>query len=401
MATYGALPYGQMMQLLQGTVGQIPGSMAEATGGNHLPPDVYKVGQMAMQAQQGEGPMAVAGPGMQIAAGALPNDRARQQVFGRKLPTELVAQGGASIARAAAGMGRQMSARRAQKSQQAHSEKLMSRKEQLALDAEARREQRILDAEQRKLEQAEIVRQRKLTAYGQALEADPNTEWAAKELAELGAAPEGYEAAPDKADLTSDIKNFEYYKANGGELDFNEWRLQSKEAGATKINIGGEGKVGEVGKTEQSRIGQEYREALAQIREVNNIQNLDYNKYLTYKARIRKNIITTKEKAGRSITKEDRDFLKGYKQLHNNTMQLFNEYRKRITGAAAAVQELQMLQDSMIGMDLSATEFEAGLQQLDRILMDGLREKAGMLGTGQYPAPPDDGNKRIKWDDMQ
>lgn len=58
----------------------------------------------------------------------------------------------------------------------------------------------------------------------------------------------------------------------------------------------------------------------------------------------------------------DKEFLQGQVKFKNATEQLFNQYRKEITGAAASVQELDRLKTSMLNTDQSPSQFEASAQ---------------------------------------
>ena len=63
----------------------------------------------------------------------------------------------------------------------------------------------------------------------------------------------------------------------------------------------------------------------------------------------------------------------------------FNAYRKLITGAAAAVQELEDLKKAMISTDLSPDEFEAAFNEYSMELSRTLRIRNKVLREGLKP----------------
>ena len=82
---------------------------------------------------------------------------------------------------------------------------------------------------------------------------------------------------------------------------------------------------------------------------------------------------------GLGVGKEE---LKANAKFESNVRQFFNAYRKEITGAAAAVQEMEELQRSIISMKDSPTEFKAKKQELRKKTQRMLRIKRKMLREG-------------------
>lgn len=64
-------------------------------------------------------------------------------------------------------------------------------------------------------------------------------------------------------------------------------------------------------------------------------------------------------------------------EFKNQSMQLFNVYRKLITGAAASVQELKMLLDSYLNSEMGPEEFKASYQVVKQSLE---RDRARLVG---------------------
>lgn len=103
--------------------------------------------------------------------------------------------------------------------------------------------------------------------------------------------------------------------------------------------------------------------------------------FLTFAGRIGASISSLKSKAGVDLKPEDKKFLQNRRKFTQNINQLFNAYRKEITGAAASVQELESLKKAMLSEDLSPAEFTASfdefraeLQRANRLSRRVLRE---------------------------
>lgn len=83
--------------------------------------------------------------------------------------------------------------------------------------------------------------------------------------------------------------------------------------------------------------------------------------------------------------------LKKQTKFKQSVQQTFNRYRKEITGAAAAVQELASLQKALFNLDQSPIEFEAALDNYEAAAnrIDELRIE--LLQEGIDPATPEGG----------
>lgn len=81
-------------------------------------------------------------------------------------------------------------------------------------------------------------------------------------------------------------------------------------------------------------------------------------------------------------SKEDEAFLSKRTAFRQNVEQVFNQYRKDITGAAAALAELDRLKQSVINTDQSPAEFEAALSEFEQALQRGLNVKTQLLKEG-------------------
>lgn len=74
--------------------------------------------------------------------------------------------------------------------------------------------------------------------------------------------------------------------------------------------------------------------------------------------------------------------VKEMQTLHNSVEQLFNVYRKLITGAAASVLELGQLRKAYINMDMSYPAFEAGWNVIEDNLQTVRKQFEGYLNEG-------------------
>ena len=124
---------------------------------------------------------------------------------------------------------------------------------------------------------------------------------------------------------------------------------------------------------------------------INNEQNLSrldrigsqfIPEFLTFGGRIGATISSLKSKAGVDLKPEDRKFLQNRRKFTQNINQVFNAYRKEITGAAASVQELESLKKAMLSEDLSPAEFQASFDEFRRELQRSNRLSRKVLRDG-------------------
>lgn len=118
-----------------------------------------------------------------------------------------------------------------------------------------------------------------------------------------------------------------------------------------------------------------------QKQQVERIGQLYDPSFLTYWGKIKGGAASVLDKVG-VAGPQDRDFLTKQTQFNQNVEQVFNLYRKDITGAAAAVAELDRLKKAVINTDQSPTEFKAALGEFARALERGLAIKTQLLSEG-------------------
>ena len=139
--------------------------------------------------------------------------------------------------------------------------------------------------------------------------------------------------------------------------------------------------------TEQKGLASEIN-LYSQLQKVGELAGLDENgrmkdpSMLTYKGQAEDFITRQAEKLGIEPSELQRQATFKRTQFITGVEQLFNAYRKEITGAAAAVQELDRLKKSFINMDMSPTQFEAAYAQYTEELQRSMRVRRKLLREG-------------------
>lgn len=142
--------------------------------------------------------------------------------------------------------------------------------------------------------------------------------------------------------------------------------------------------------TQQSKNQQSMINAQNSIEKLKAIGSSYADKFLTYSGQIKGAWTGLKEKAGFKLDKQDKDFLTDFTTFTTEVKRFFNAYRKEITGAAAAVQELEQLKQSVINGDMSPTEFKAAFNSLMNGFNDELTRYYGYATSG-IPGPEQQG----------
>ena len=103
---------------------------------------------------------------------------------------------------------------------------------------------------------------------------------------------------------------------------------------------------------------------------------------LTYPGRVEAGFNAFVEKLGVPLEEADEAMLKRHTAFTMQTNQLFNVYRKEITGAAAAVQELERLQKAFVNPNMSPSEFESAYGTYMKELKRSMRLRRKFLREG-------------------
>ena len=121
-------------------------------------------------------------------------------------------------------------------------------------------------------------------------------------------------------------------------------------------------KASQLGRRTQDKIDQSVVNLHVQQQGFKNIRNIFQDGFVGFKSNKRFALGNLLESVtGISV---DEDFRGAKQNFQTQVRGLFNAYRKEITGAAAALQELQFLQDSFINDEMSTTQFKGAVNTL-------------------------------------
>ena len=104
--------------------------------------------------------------------------------------------------------------------------------------------------------------------------------------------------------------------------------------------------------------------------------------YLTYGGRLKGWSLRQQSKAGMKLGKEGKQFVGGMRQFIEGVEQVFNQYRKEITGAQAAMKEIAMLRNSILNKEMSPDEFEYSYNRYISQIQRQFRLKTKFLREG-------------------
>jgi len=122
---------------------------------------------------------------------------------------------------------------------------------------------------------------------------------------------------------------------------------------------------------------------LARLREIRS--SFD-PQFLTFLGQGRQAFLRTKERAGVTLDPTEQQYVGQYRQFSEGVDQFFNQYRKEITGAAAAVAELSSLKDAILNKDLSPTEFTSSFDRLVNEATRTINIQNSLLEQGLSPS---------------
>jgi hypothetical protein len=156
--------------------------------------------------------------------------------------------------------------------------------------------------------------------------------------------------------------------------------LSYDEEGRPVVNFGGGMTKPNVTKTEASIVA-----AQNQLRSLRTVGEQVADKYLTYQGRVEGALGGVQDKLGMDSEMANYNAERG--AALQGVEQFFNQYRKEITGAAAAAQELDALKKAVINSDLGPREFKARYNALIAQIEGGLRADVQRLGGSVQDAP--------------
>lgn len=199
-----------------------------------------------------------------------------------------------------------------------------------------------------------------------------------------------------------------YRYTNDGQLEFVPGGPADPEVKAAQrgngITIGPDGTV-QIGGNPQGQLGRSARnqEEKALATETNLLSRMsglgelvgigpdgrmspEARDMLTYQSQAEDWFTRQAEKLGVEPSEVQRQAVGRRAQFNTTVEQLFNAYRQEITGAAAAVQELERLKKSFINIDMSPSQFEAAYAQFMGELQRSMRVRNKLIRQGFDPS---------------
>lgn len=127
----------------------------------------------------------------------------------------------------------------------------------------------------------------------------------------------------------------------------------------------------------------------------NALQDLDHvgasfdDFYLTYWGKGYKGLLRQANKLGIPLTQDQRQYIRNHRQLTQSAQEIFNKYRKYITGAQATMNEIEFLKQAMLNPDLSPEEFKGAYETYRNSIMRALRLRRAITRQGITPDSPE------------
>lgn len=156
----------------------------------------------------------------------------------------------------------------------------------------------------------------------------------------------------------------------------------------SSMTIGPDGTVTFGPPTSSSNVTDMQKKVTSAIDSVAKLQSIEKAfdpKFLTYTGKGKQKLLSVAEKAGVDLSREQQNALAKHREFIEGVEQFFNAYKKEITGAAAAVSEIQQLKESIINPDLSPTEFKASFDRLKREAVRTINIQNELLAKGISP----------------
>jgi 23S rRNA pseudoU1915 N3-methylase RlmH len=124
------------------------------------------------------------------------------------------------------------------------------------------------------------------------------------------------------------------------------------------------------------------------LQQTRNLSNLVDDEMLTVPGRVKALYYGARDKSGlkgAKLSPQESKYLQRRTQFETTVERLFNAYRKEITGAAAAVAELDRLKKSFINMDMGPAQFRAALSSYQSELERAYNLKTQLVQAGLPP----------------
>lgn len=120
----------------------------------------------------------------------------------------------------------------------------------------------------------------------------------------------------------------------------------------------------------------------SQLTDLKTIRSSFEKDFLTYGGKLKGVTLRTLSKAGADIGPEGKQFVGRMRVFQEKVEQFFNAYRKEITGAQAAIKELQMLRKSVLNKDLAPDEFAFSLDNAISLIERQMSLKKTIMDQG-------------------
>lgn len=188
---------------------------------------------------------------------------------------------------------------------------------------------------------------------------------------------------------TGKMQEFELAQSQGYTGSFLDYQKElSNKSGITispdgTVQIGGTPKP--LDKTNAREAEKKIISAGASLARLERIKENYDPHFLTYRGKLDRLTSSVKNKAGITLSKEEKEALRQRRKFTQGVNQEFNAYRKLITGAAASIQELESLKKAMISDDLGPEEFEGAFEEYRNELSRTIRINNKLLREGLEP----------------
>jgi len=120
----------------------------------------------------------------------------------------------------------------------------------------------------------------------------------------------------------------------------------------------------------------------AQLSDANTISAAYKKEFLTLPGKVKNSVLVMGEKLGANLGPKQKKYVQGVRTFQEKIEQVFNAYRKEITGAQAAMKEIAMLRQSVLNKELSPSQFEASYKHFTDKLKRIIRLKRRFLRMG-------------------
>jgi hypothetical protein len=145
------------------------------------------------------------------------------------------------------------------------------------------------------------------------------------------------------------------------------------------VEIGG---PQDLGIATKNKLQKEVVDLSGQLQQVTNLENNELTDVLTLQGKIYQKGLRLADFLKVDIGEENKEYLGKARVFIENIEKVFNAYRKEITGAQAAMKEIEMLRTSVLNKKLTPTEFKHSLKSYKEAILRGLRLKRMLLAQG-------------------